>query len=93
MADFTVRIELHDALWEDYGALHTAMEKKGFSRIIRADDGRNYRMPWAEYNGTGNLTCAQVRDIAQQAADETGKRNSVFVTEAVSRAWSGLQVA
>jgi hypothetical protein len=69
------------------------MEKKGLSRLIKADSGFTYHLPWAEYNGTGNLTCAQMRDIAQQAANQTGKRYAVLVTEAVSRAWSGLQVA
>jgi hypothetical protein len=90
MANFTVRVELHKAEWADYERLHTAMEGKGFSRQITSDDGRAYHMPWAEYNGSGNLTSAQVRDIARTAADSTGKQNAVFVTEAVSRAWVGL---
>lgn len=93
MANFTVRIELHDASWEDYNVLHAAMEQRGFSRFILADSGRTYRLPWAEYSGTGSLTSTKVRDIAQEAANQTGRRNSVFVTEARSRAWSGLQVA
>jgi len=90
MAQFTVRVELHHAEWTDYERLHAAMEQKGFSRQITSDDGMAYHMPWAEYNGTGNLTSAQVRDIAREAADSTGKQNAVFVTEAVSRAWIGL---
>jgi hypothetical protein len=93
MAQFTVRIELHDARWDDYTALHSAMEQIGFTRHIRGDNGRTYRLPWAEYNGFGNLSCVQVRNIAQEVANQTGKKNSVLVTEAVSRAWSGLQVA
>ena len=93
LPNFTVRIELHDANWDDYNALHIAMEQRGFSRLIRGDNGVTYRMPWAEYNGSGQLSCAQIRDAAQQAANGTGKNNSVLVTEAVSRAWSGLQVA
>jgi len=64
--------------------------KKGFSRQITSDDGRTYQMPWAEYNGFGNLTSVQVRDTAKEAADSTGKQNAVFVTEAASRAWIGL---
>jgi hypothetical protein len=90
MANFTVRVELHKAEWNDYEQLHAAMEQKGFSRQITSDDGKAYHLPWAEYNGTGNLTSSQVRDIARQAADSTGKQNAVFVTEAVSRAWIGL---
>ena len=93
MANFTVRVELHQAEWTDYDQLHAAMEQKGFSRQITSDDGKTYQMPWAEYNGTGILTSVQVRDIAKTAADSTGKQNAVFVTEAVSRAWAGLPVA
>jgi hypothetical protein len=92
MASFTVRIELHQAEWRDYDTLHAAMEQRGFSRQITADDGQIYQMPWAEYNGSGNFTSVQVRDIARVAAGTTGKQNSVLVTEAASRAWIGLPV-
>jgi hypothetical protein len=92
MANFTVRVELHQAQRSDYESLHAAMEQKGFSRVITGDDGRTYILPLAEYNGSGNLTSEQVRDIARTAANTTGKKNAVFVTEAVSRAWTGLQI-
>lgn len=91
MALFTVRIELHDAQWADYESLHAAMQRQGFSREISSDDGNRYHMPWAEYNGAGALTSIQVLNFAQVAANSTGKKNAVFVTEAKSRAWSGLQ--
>jgi hypothetical protein len=93
MAQFTIRIELHDAQWPDYERLHAAMERQGFSRLITGDDGRTYQLPWAEYDGTGNLTSMQVLGIAQNAAATTSKRSSVLVTEANNRAWSGLAVA
>ena len=92
MANFTVRVELHNAEWTDYDQLHKAMEQKGFSRKITSDDGKTYQMPWAEYNGSGSLTCSQVRDIAKSAADSTGKQSAVLATEAASRAWVGLNV-
>jgi hypothetical protein len=90
MAQFTVRVELHQAEWSDYEGLHAAMEQKGFSRLITADSGSTYRLPWAEYDGTANLTSMQVLEIARAAAGSTGKRNAVLVTEASSRAWAGL---
>lgn len=93
MAQFTVRIELHDAQWADYNTLHAAMERQGFSRLIIGDGGHTYQLPWAEYDGTGNLTSMQVLGIAQNAAATTGKTNSVLVTEATSRAWCGLPMA
>lgn len=47
----------------------------------KADSGKTYHLPWAEYDGAGNLTNSQVRDIARAAADSTGKRNAILVTE------------
>jgi hypothetical protein len=90
MAQFTVRIELHDAQWADYETLHAAMGRQGFSRLITADDGRTYQLPWAEYDRTANLTSMQLLGEAQSAANSTGKKNAVLVTESKSRAWSGL---
>jgi hypothetical protein len=91
MANFTVRVELHQAAWADYETLHAAMEAKGFSRQITSDDGKIYQLPLAEYNGSGNLDGSRVRDIAREAANSTGKSNAVLVSEAPSRSWIGLQ--
>ena len=93
MAHFTVRVELHNAQWSDYDQLHLAMQEKGFSREITSDDGMRYQMPWAEYNGIGDLTSAEVRDIARAAANSTGRSSSILVTQAASRAWVGLASA
>ena len=92
MSQFTVRIELHEARWAHYDTLHAAMARHGFSRLITGDDGRTYQLPWAEYDSTHNLSSLQVLGIAQNAAASTGKKNSVLVTEAKNRAWSGLQI-
>jgi hypothetical protein len=93
MSQFTVRVELHDAEWADYDALHAAMEEQGFSRLITGDNGQTYHLPWAEYTGRGNFASSQVRDIARVAADSTGKKNAVLVTESNGRAWVGLALA
>jgi len=93
MSQFTVRVELHDAKWEDYDVLHTAMEARGFSRMITSDDGQTYHLRWAEYTGGGDLTSAEVRDIAKVAADNTGRRNAILVTQSSGRAWVGLALA
>ena len=42
MANFTVRVELHQATGADYDALHAAMEQVGFSRLITGDNGQTY---------------------------------------------------
>lgn len=93
MAQFTVRVELHEAQWADYNTLHAAMERQGFSRLIKGDDGQTYQLPWAEYDGAANLSSMQVLALARNAANTTGKKNSVLVTEAKDRAWSGLSLA
>jgi hypothetical protein len=90
MADFTVRVELHDATRTDYDTLHAAMEQKGFSRMITSSEGKTYELPLAEYNGSSaTLNSSQIRDVARAAA-ATGKCNAVLVSESVSRAWIGL---
>ena len=91
MAQFTVRIELHQGQRSDYDSLHSTMASRGFSRLITSDDGRTFQLPWAEYNGSGNLTSAEVRAIARSAANSTGRSNAVLVTEAQTRAWVGLE--
>jgi hypothetical protein len=92
MAQFTVRVELHQAEWEDYETLHSAMEQSGFSRLITGDNGTTYQLPLAEYNATANLTSSQVLDIARAAANTTGKQNAVLVSQAISRSWIGLSL-
>ena len=65
MANFTVRVELHKGEWIDYERLHTAMAWKGFSRLITADSGTAYHLPWAEYTRSGSFSSMQVLDIAR----------------------------
>lgn len=92
MASFTVRVELHDADWDDYEQLHGYMKKEGFARTIRSDDGITYHLPTAEYNLENvNLTGAAVLEKAKRAATKTGKKFGVLVTESNSRTWYGLE--
>jgi hypothetical protein len=92
MSMFTTRVELHNATWEDYETLHTAMESAGFSRTITSDDGITYQLPTAEYNVVGNYTIQQVFDAAWTAAGSVGKKYAVLVSEAAKRRWNGLSV-
>lgn len=90
MAKFTVRVELHDAKWEDYDTLHDAMASRGFSRQITASDGKVYQMPWAEYNAETNQTYSAVLNIAVSAAQTTKREHAILVTESNGRTWYGL---
>lgn len=93
MAQFTVRVELHDADLDEYEVLHGAMEGNGFSRLITSRDGDLYHLPWAEYDCQGSLTNAQVLKSAKAAADITGKKYAILLTESSGRSWYGLKRA
>lgn len=93
MARFTTRVELHGASYSDYEQLHGAMEREGFSRAIRSDQGSWYHLPTAEYDREGPLTTEQVLDSAKRAAATTGKKFGVLVTEGFRRTWFGLPAA
>ena len=91
MPSFTTRVELHNATYQDYENLHTAMFRAGFSRTITADDGKVYNLPTAEYDKIADLTISQICDQAKMAANSTGKNNAVLVTQANGRMWNGLE--
>jgi hypothetical protein len=90
MAKFTVRVELHSASYSDYETLHSAMERRGFTRRITSSDGQIYHLPTAEYDRSGYLTSRDVLDSAKAAAAGTRKSFAVLVTETVNRVWFGL---
>jgi hypothetical protein len=92
MAKFSVRVELHAASYADYEKLHASMERRGFSRLIKSDEGKTYHLPTAEYDAGGDVTCQQVLEYAKAAAAETGKSFEIFVTESAGRVWFGLKV-
>lgn len=92
MSQFTTRVELHGANWQDYEVLHSRMAAEGFSRTITSDQGDVYELPTAEYDLVGPFTQAQVVAKADRAAAFTGKSRGILVTEAVGRTWRGLKM-
>jgi glucosamine 6-phosphate synthetase-like amidotransferase/phosphosugar isomerase protein len=91
MASYTTRVELHDAITNDYTKLHKAMERKGLSRTITSDDNVTYHLPTAEYNFQGTETRKQVLNLAKQAASTVKPRYAVLVTESKGRTWHDLE--
>ena len=92
MAYFTTRVVLHGwATAEDYSVLHTAMHKAGFASTVSAADGFTYHMPPAEYLLVGVYKLTDVLGWAEAAASQTGKRDSVLVTEGLTLTWHGLK--
>ena len=89
MANFTTRVELHDAVRGDYNTLHERMARQGFSRTIVGDSTR-YQLPTAEYNLSGQLTKQQVLNKAKAAAGSVKSSYEVLVTKSNGRTWYGL---
>ena len=91
MGRFTVRIELHNASWDDYEALYKHLAGYGITDVITSDQGFQYKMPPAEYNYEGDATRNQVLETCKQCAAKVVKSYAILVTEAVARTWHGLQ--
>lgn len=92
MEKFTTRVELHNieggALYEK---LHEEMEKEGFSRIIKDNEGIKYHLPNAEYNKIGDFTREQVLNSAKRACNKVIDDYSILVTESNGRTWHNLE--
>jgi hypothetical protein len=93
VADFTVRVELHGAEWEDYDALRVEMEAEGFACTVRGHAGTAYDLPAGEYAFSADLTRQQVLGRARLVAERSGYGCAVVVTESAGRAWCGLDPA
>jgi hypothetical protein len=92
VAWFMTRVELHDANYQDYTALHAHMAGEGYTTTIRGSDGRTYQLPPAEYHLDGAYTRAQALEKAKRAAQRTSKAFAVVVSETVAATWVGLPV-
>lgn len=92
MADFTVRVELHNAKSEDYEKLHESMAAQGYSRIIQDSAGTRFYLPSAEYVAIKSIACGQVRDQVVGIATSIKVNPRVLVTQVADRSWSLVKV-
>lgn len=90
MARFNTRIELHYATAHDYKILSDAMSARGFKGYVEGSDSKYYELPPGEYAYEGDKTGEQVRDLATQAGNVTGKNFAVRVTKGESF-WRSLK--
>jgi hypothetical protein len=93
MSKFLVRVELHGGTWDDYETLHAEMAERGFSREVTGGNGRAYQLPTAEYVIHTDEGLEDVRALAAQAAQTTGRKFGVIVAEYSRSAWVGLASA
>jgi len=90
MATFTIRIELVGANATAYENLQRQMESKGFSSVIRSNDGTEYVLPQEEFNFAGSIPRTEVLELAKQATATVGTPARLLVTESAGRTWHNL---
>lgn len=78
MGMFVVRIQLTDA--NNYRELHKAMSAKGFSTLIKMDDGKLYKMPYAEYFCEDSAGIEEVHTRAKEVLSEIGDEDAITFT-------------
>ena len=85
------RVELHGVNHgsNEYAVLHVEMKKRGFLQSLSGDNGKSYELPTAEYFQPYKAGLS-VLDDARAAAEVTGKRYSIVVSEATSIFHDGL---
>ena len=80
---YIVRVELHGATSVAiYERLHANMESMGFSRQMLMSDNKFRSLPWAEYCYQGNSDMSTITSAAKSAAEATGFRYSLLVSQA-----------
>jgi hypothetical protein len=89
MAQFTIRVELHKASWDDYVKLAAALARQNITDVLTIDTGERWKMPPGEYQCHGELTPKQVHDIVQTAVGTTGRTSAIIVTQSAGRYVSG----
>ncbi|WP_017346152.1 type V toxin-antitoxin system endoribonuclease antitoxin GhoS [Pantoea sp. A4] len=93
MATFTVRVELHNADYDDYELLHKKMNAKGYKRTVTASSGTEHHLPDAEYTfESSSKDESAVADEVKAIADSVKNGSGVLVTKSAGRAIRGLKV-
>jgi hypothetical protein len=91
MANYIAMVELHLASPEDYEKLYQSMQLRGYVRKITGEDGVVYQLPAGTYFVSGTSAVLSVAlNAAVDAANETGKKSAVIVTDWQSARWFGL---
>lgn len=90
MAQFFIRVVLHDATAQDYVRVQTALAAKGIYDTIEGSNGRIYRLPPGEYRCDFISEANDVRDLVRGVLALVYDRNAVFVAKYTEAAWFGL---
>jgi len=94
VARYIVRVELHDTgdRSKAYDALHHEMGKHAFKQTI-TESRITYNLPSAEYayHHAGEIRIEEVLRKAKAAADSTGKKYAILVSEIKDCMFDGLE--
>ena len=93
LANYSIRVELHQGTDEEYASLDAAMIEEGFVRWIVGGGGKKERLPTGEYNLIdSDLHQAMILGRVEEAAYavKPTPKPSIVVTESAGRTWSGL---
>ena len=81
MAEFIVRIELHNAGSADYHYLHNKMIQIGFLSTIPAANQKRYQLPTAMFYADTNQSKEEVFAVAESIANTAKQKNWVMVIQ------------
>ncbi|HMT34343.1 MAG TPA: hypothetical protein PKC41_00710 [Chitinophagaceae bacterium] len=65
--------------------------KGNLKRTINGSDGKEYHLPPAEYHFEGDVKCEDVRTLAKEAANISGKKSSILVSQYETACWNNLK--
>ncbi|QXF34780.1 DUF2622 domain-containing protein [Photorhabdus luminescens] len=89
MANYLVRVEIYDADYSDYEALHKKMLAIGFHKSIKYSNGKSYDLPSGTYFGTSSLSPSQINSKVKSVAKPLSSKDpSLFVCKFQTGEWS-----
>lgn len=89
MARFFIRVELFRADGDEYDKLHEKMQAIGFSKTVKFDDGKTYKLPTGSYMGASNLNANSVRTKACEISNPLSLGDAAVIVCEVSD-WSAF---
>lgn len=88
MAEYTVRVELLKAGWEDYDDLHEGMEALGLKKTVTFPDGSVRKLPIGTYFGSSNLEITNLRERIRNLATPLSSPGGPWIFVSQSENWS-----
>lgn len=91
MAQFFIRVVLHNATAQDYVRVQSALASKGIVDRIVGSDGRLWRLPPGEYRCDYDATASDIRSLVRGLLTPVFSNNAVIVVKYTESAWIELE--